>query len=330
MKPIVTFLLLITLSLYLQSCETKPKSEIDVSTIKVDVKIKRFEKEIFSLKSKQEIENFLKKNQQFALSFFQYSGKVEDSVTINEIYNRIKNTDLRKFEKQVETEYADIKDLENQFSNAFKHIKHYFPTFREPQIYTMVSGFLPEKDLTVSDSVIIIGLDYFMPPKAMYVPDLPEYMLKRYKHPYIVPISILALSGKYTRVDLADQTLLADMIGFGKSLQFTSYMLPQVPDSIIIGYTAQQLKDIEQTKELIWSHYVKEGLFYSTNHFIKPKYVGERPYTVEIGQSIPPRTGWWLGWQMVKKYMDKGHTLQETLANPDSKKIFTESGYKGK
>ena len=323
--------LFFALAFFISACEKKKeKDSVNVSDLKIEVKFKRFEKEVFALKSRGEIKNFLEKNKSFSFHFFHYTGQKEDSVIINEIYNRISSAELQKFEKQIETEYADVKDLENRFAEAFKHIKHYYPSFNPPTVYTMVTGFLPQKDLVVSDSIIIIGLDYFMPASSLYVPDLPDYILKRYKRPYIVPISILALSAKYAKVNPADQTLLADMIGFGKSLQFTSYMLPDVPDSIIIGYTSQQIMDIENNKEVIWAHYVKEGLFYSTNHFVKPKYVGERPFTAEIGKIIPPRTGWSLGWQMINKYMEKGHTLQETLADPDAKKIFSGSGYKGK
>jgi uncharacterized protein YjaZ len=53
------------------------------------------------------------------------------------------------------------------------------------------------------------------------------------------------------------------------------------------------------------------------------------PFTSGFAEESPARTGSWLGWQIVKDYMDNNDvTLKELLKDTDSQKILEKSGYK--
>ena len=54
---------------------------------------------------------------------------------------------------------------------------------------------------------------------------------------------------------------------------------------------------------------------YESSHFIKNKYVNERPNVTEIGNECPGRIGQWLGWKIVNAYMKNNPevTLQELM-----------------
>ncbi|NJN42061.1 MAG: hypothetical protein HC811_07420 [Flammeovirgaceae bacterium] len=58
-------------------------------------------------------------------------------------------------------------------------MKYYYPDFKPPVIKTMLTGL--ETDLYVSDSLIVIGLDYYLGKGAKYRPNMYEYMLRRYE-----------------------------------------------------------------------------------------------------------------------------------------------------
>ncbi len=121
------------------------------------------------------------------------------------------------------------------------------------------------------------------------------------------------------------------MIFYGKSYQFASYMLPQLHDSLIIEYTGQQLEDTDENRNIIWGHFIEKNLLYETSHLTKNRYVDPRPYTAEIGAKAPGAIGRWLGWEIVKAYMqEQGVTLQELMKNNDAQSIFVQSKYKGK
>jgi uncharacterized protein YjaZ len=138
------------------------------------------------------------------------------------------------------------------------------------------------------------------------------------------------LSSKYNNYDYQDKTLLADMIFYGKAYEFTDRMLPYVPDTIITGYTSEELGLCTTFQDIIWGRFVEDNLFYETGEQIKSKYVGERPTVPEIADKCPGRVGRWLGWQIVERFMQEQQeiTLKEMMQIGDAKKIFQQSRYK--
>jgi hypothetical protein len=225
--------------------------------------------------------------------------------------------------------FGDLEDITTQFEDAFRNIKYYYPEFIPPKIQFVFTGLT--QDMYVSDSVIIIGLDYYLGDGATYRPmNIPEYILKRYRKENIVPNTLLLLSQKFNATDIQDKTLLSDMIFYGKSFYFSKQMLPCVPDSIFLGYTPQEMKDIFYSQEIIWANFIENELLFDTNHIIKDKFISERPKTLEIGQNCPGRIGRWVGWEIIKSYMlnNPEISLPDLMRNNNARAIFEASGFK--
>ena len=190
-----------------------------------------------------------------------------------------------------------------------------------------------ESDLFVSDSLVIIGLDYFLGDGAKFRPNnMYQYMLHRYNKNFIVP-SVFLLTGidsHLNPVDPDDKTVLADMVTYGKAFYFAKHMLPCTPDSILIGYTAREIEGSRQNESLIWSRLVEDQVLFATSHLIKQKYISERPKTIEVGEQCPGRIGTWDGWQIVNQYMSTHGTttLPQLMQMKDTPLLFKESGYK--
>ena len=55
----------------------------------------------------------------------------------------------------------------------------------------------------------------------------------------------------------------------------------------------------------------------------------ERPKTLEIGDKCPGRIGEWLGWEIVKKYMEEPSLdLTDLMEISDARQVFMQSNYK--
>ena len=69
---------------------------------------------------------------------------------------------------------------------------------------------------------------------------------------------------------------------------------------------------------------------YATSHLVKQKYISERPKTVEVGEQCPGRIGTWVGWQIVKKFMQTHPdiVLSQLMEMQNASQLFKESGYK--
>ena len=298
-----------------------------------DIAFVRLDKQLFSSKSPDSVRALLNKYPAVAQLYFNANDAGNDTALIHELTNRTSNPALIAFNQQIQDQFGDMADLRMQLADAFANIKKDFPDFNSPNVVTVATGFMGP-DLVVTDSLIVIGIDYFAGPKAKYRPpgqEFPEYILRRYAKEYIVPAIVFAISDKYNATNRTDQTMLADMIYYGKGYVFTKNMLPEVPDSLIIGYSDKQLTQTFNAQDVVWAHFIDNQLLYQTNPAVKQRYLNERPFTAEIGQAAPGAIGRWLGWRIVGKYHDEhaGVSMAELMRNADARQIFEQSGYKG-
>ena len=295
--------------------------------------IQRLDKQLFAARSADSIRSFLNQNPAVSQLYFNANGAGTDTALVRELTNRVNNPALNEFNQQVQAEFGDLTDLNTQLSEAFANIKKDFPDFKTPKVAAVVTGFLGP-DLVVTDSLIVIGLDYFAGPTAKFRPQgpqYPQYILRRYQKDYIVPAIVFAISDKYNATNRADQTMLADMVYYGKGYVFTKTMLPQVADSLVIGYSDTQLTETFNAQDIVWAHFIDNQLIYQTNPAIKGRYLNERPFTAEIGQRCPGAIGRWVGWRIVGRYHDEHSnvTIADLMRNSDARQIFEQSGYKG-
>lgn len=82
--------------------------------------------------------------------------------------------------------------------------------------------------------------------------------------------------------------------------------------------------------DVIWGHFIQNELLYNKIRFINEKFCGERPGIPEIGDKCPGRIGRYLGWQIVRNYMQNNPdvTFEELMKEKDAQKIFTKSNFK--
>ena len=302
----------------------------EIANRPVNIEIERLEKPFFKLETREEILGFLNEHPQFSQKYLNRNRYPHDSILVNMLHKLVASKDIDQLVEATDQKFGDAKQLEQDLELAFKHITHYYPQYQVPRVQTFISGFA--NDITVTDSLLVLSLENFIGPGAPYRPDFPQYILQRYAPPYLVPTTVLAISNQFNKTDFLNKSLMAEMIYYGKAYYFTSRMLPCTPDSILFGYTDQNIADLYYNQDKIWAHFIERNLLYETNHFKVNKYIGERPATQEIGTKAPGRIGRWVGLQIVRAYMENHPdvTLQQLMATDDPQKIFTESKYKPK
>ncbi|MFD2512708.1 gliding motility lipoprotein GldB [Pontibacter locisalis] len=303
----------------------------EIAEIPVDIEIERLEKPFYAADTKAGMADFIKTNPLFADKYLQRDQYPADSLLINPLLELATNESLDTLVQESSKRFGNMQQEEEQLETAFKHIKYYYPEFNSPQVKTFVTGLgTLGSDLFISDSLIVFGLDYFIGKGATYRPQVYEYILKRYEREMMIPAAMLLLSNRFNKTNTTDRTVLSEMVNMGKAYYFVEKVMPCIPDSLIIGYSGQELADVEHNEGRIWAHFIEKSLLYEKNPFLINKYLGERPTTPEIDAKAPGRLGAWVGWQIVREYMAKNPdvTLPELMANTDARKIFTESKYK--
>ncbi|HEV8513152.1 MAG TPA: gliding motility lipoprotein GldB [Cyclobacteriaceae bacterium] len=296
---------------------------------KIELKFSALEDSIPSVHTKQELVDFFSHHIALRDVFFGRRNFPSDSVFINHYFKKFTNPALDTVLMDVKKVFNDGASLKDEFRVAFSNMKYYYPEFRIPRVETVITGL--ESDLFVSDSLVIVGLDFFLGKNGRYKPDMHDYILRRYEKNFIVPSTLLlyGIDGKYNSVNLSDRTVLAEMIAYGKAYHFAKRMLPCSPDSIFIGYTSKEIEGAKANQDMIWKRLVDDEALFSTSQQMKQRYIGERPKTYEVGNECPGRIATWVGWQMVNEYAKQNASisLPELMKITDAQKIFKGSKY---
>jgi hypothetical protein len=300
------------------------------ANIKIDVQIEPLQDSLVSANSKSKLVSLLGRHPEIRDYIFRRAEYPNDSIFINTLYDRFKNPHIDTLLSETKRVFGDLTELKNEFNEAFTNITYYYPNFHPPKIQTVISGL--DTDLLVTDSLIIVSLDFFLGPGAKYRPKMYEYLLKQYEKQTIVPscLLIFGIDNHFNKTDMNDKTILADMIAYGKSFYFAKHMLPCVPDSTFIWYSTEEIKGARENQDLIWARLIEDQVLYATNHMVKQKYLGERPKTVEVGDKCPGRIAQWVGWQIVNKYSEShpDASLPSIMELSNADKLFKDSRYK--
>ena len=330
--PVSSYLVVVALLFLFTSCEQDSECVFipDVAEVAVSLKFESLEDSILSLNSKDKVVTFFTYHPVLRDYLFGRRNYPDDSVFINTLYQRFNHPGFDTLYDEVKKVFGDVSELREEFTRAFSNLKYYYPDFVPPKIQTAITGL--ETDMIVTDTLIIVSLDYYLGSEGRYRPKLYDYLLTRYEPEDIVPSTLLiyGISERFNKTNLDDKTVLADMIAYGKSFYFAKHMLPCKPDSIFIWYSNEDIQGAMTNQDLVWARFVEDEVLYSTSHITKQKFLGERPKTLEVGEKCPGRIAQWVGWQIVKKYMETHpeKTLNDLMEMSDAQQLFKESRYK--
>ena len=122
------------------------------------------------------------------------------------------------------------------------------------------------------------------------------------------------------------------MVHEGKLLYYLDMVLPDAPDSTKIGYTQTQLNWCKQNEPEIWAFLTEKELLFSNQIREYNKLISEAPSVSGMPPETPGRIGIWVGWQIVRRYMQQNPkvSLDELMQIKDGQKILQGSRYKPK
>lgn len=320
------------------SCRQSNKP--DVSNIQVNIKIERFDNELFAGKNKNVIDIDKQLGLKYGVFYDDFIHRILDSKYSNteSLANLYRDQAYTDLSKEVDSVFPNLKVQEEALTETFKYIKYYYPKAKIPKFISFASGFAYQ--MPVGDNYLGIGLDMFLGKDSKFykaiVQSVPLYLSRRFTPEYIVP----RVAETYAHEELFaepddNRTLLSKMIFQGKILYFLDQVLPEsLSDSTKIGYTQQQLGWAQNFEGDIWAYFLENNYLYETDYQKIQVFLSEGPFTPGLGENrdSAPKLGVWMGWQIVRKYM-KEHpdvTLQQLMADNDAQKILNQSKYKPK
>ncbi|MFA5326415.1 MAG: hypothetical protein WC384_01360 [Prolixibacteraceae bacterium] len=324
---------LFCLILALVSCSRNPLN-VNVSNVKVDLKIKHLDVDLLHLKKEQipDAIPVLKKKYGDFFDIFTYRMIAiggTDQENFPEMLNAFVSDTLIQDLVDKVAEKIDTVELHNDLETAFKHYKYYFPEKEVPSIFTCISGF--NQSVVIAENLIAVSLDKYMGSDSRYYAQLglPAYKRRNMHFKKLVPDMMFGWAkSEWPKSDNANN-LLSQMIHEGKIMYFMDAMFPELNDTLKIGYTKKQFDFCKQQQASMWTYLAEHKELFSTDRMTIKRYIDDGPYTATFTDASPARTGVWLGWQIVRSYM-KEHPevkLGELLSNQDFQGILNQSGY---
>ena len=316
------YFLFLACSLVLFSCGKKNEVDEKVAAVEVGkIDIERFDK-IFYEANPEDLSPVKKQ-----FPFFFPAGNPDTVWT-----NKIKNPLLQELHREVEKKFPNTDVLSQDLHSAFQHMKFYFPDFRTPKVITLISEMDYENKVIYTDTLVLISLDLYLGKEHKFY-EFPEYIKQNFEASQIMPDLVSAFAVQKISPP-TDRTFLSIMTYFGKELYMKDLILPDVSDADKMGYTAEQIKWAEMNEAEIWRNFVENKYLYDTDPKLPGRFINPAPFSkfyLELDKESPGRLGMWIGWQIVRSYMEnnKDVTLQELLAK-DAKEIFDNSKYKPK
>ena len=315
-KYIFTILLISALFF---GCNDTDKAAEEIAKIDIDLKVSRFDRE-FANAEPLDIPT-LKQSYPYL-----FPAQYTDSVWAAKLQDTLQIELLA----EVENTFSDFEDEKQELELLFKHIHYYFPEFEVPKVVTLTSDVQYTNRIILTDSLLLIGLDNYLGPDHKFYRDIQNYIKAGLDKQYLVSDVASAFAKKVVPKP-EDRSFLSKVIYYGKELYLKDRLLPLATDAQKITYSEEQLVWAKTNEEPIWRNFIEQEHLYSTDNKLAQRFLDPAPFSkfgLDLDNESPGRIGRYLGWQIVKAFMEKnGVSLQQMLQLP-ADEIFKKSNYK--
>ena len=229
--------------------------------------------------------------------------------------------------------YHDLSWLEQDLGDAMAKAHEACPEMGYRFFYTLITADFGNyaNRIFCNSTDIVISIDCYTlgEVEELQMFGVPTYITNLCTREHILPDCMATAAREYIELPEGDLTFLDHAIAEGKTLYFLDQVLPSVPDTIKIRYTKEQLDWMKENEENVWGWLIQNDVLFCTDLSKLRNLLDEAPKTNAFGDGSAPRTGAYIGWQIVKQYMKKtGATMSELFHETDSRKILETSGWR--
>lgn len=307
------------LSLVLFSCQKESKYIVDVSAIEVDLNIRRFDQDFYQSTA----DNLDRLKQKYPLLF---PEETPDSIWLAKIADK----DEQELFQETQKVYNDFSQTEKDLEDLFKHVKYYNANFEIPQVTTVLSNVDYEYRAIYTGTQVFLSLDVYLGTNSMFYADYPDY-IKENNKPERIPVDLASQIIEVQVKPSLNRTFLGKMIAAGKRMYLIDLYVPLASDAVKIGYSEDKLLWAEANESEVWRFFIENNLLYSTDTKLNKRFLDEAPFSkfyLSEDSKSPGRIGQWMGWQIVRSFMEKNDVSLQILLQMNEEELFKKANYK--
>ena len=314
-------LLLLAGIIALWSCQDQSRLSKEIEKIPVEFKVERFDQK-FARITPEELPQ-LKAEYPFL-----FPERFPDSVWIEMINDTIQ----QEINLEVSKIFPDFSSEEEQLHSLFQHIKYYYTSFEAPTVVTVTSEVDYKNKVLLTPEYLFIALDTYLGKDHMFYMGIQEYLKKNFEKNQIIQ-DVAAQFAKEKLPQPTSKTFLANMIYYGKILYLKDRWLPETPDHEKIGYTAEELEWAKNNEAQIWRYFVERQIIFESDTQLSSRFLYPAPFSkfyLELDNEAPAMLGQFIGWEIVRAYMDEYKVSIQEMLDTDAETIFNKAKYKPK
>jgi len=302
---------LLILLLFFSACtktyKPRPKYKANVSDIKADVEIARFDLDFFAMDTADiaaGLEKLKAKHGDFVETFLVdivNDGRPLPLEQIAKVFLSI--PEAIQLEDSIKKAYPDLKFAEREIEQMLAYKIHFFgeKLFPIKKVFTFHT--LYKYGAFTYDDVAGLGLDFFL--GENHVPYFsvetlrPQYKRRTLTKEHLTAALAAAIADNaVSSFSKAGGSKMIDLMLYeGKKFYVKACLLPETADSVIYNFSDFQIKYCEYGETALWEHLGKENLLFSSKKSDFQKYVSEGPFNPKL--DLPGNSASWLGAQMV-------------------------------
>ncbi|WP_452225223.1 gliding motility lipoprotein GldB [Lacinutrix chionoecetis] len=302
------------------SCEKEDKTAAEIENINIDFYIERFDK-AFATASPENL-----KALQSAFPFM-FPAKYDDAFWLQ----KMKDTLQVELQEEVLKKFSDLNTEKTDIESLFKHLKYYFPQFKTPRVIAVASDVDYRNKVVVTDTIVVLPLTNYLGEKHYFYEGIQEYIAEELKPEQLV-VDLANEYAKYFTFQQRRKTFIDDLIYEGKLLYFKDKVIPFKNDAQKLGFTDSQFEWAQDNEEYIWRYFVDKELLFSTDTKLPNRFINPAPfskfYLEEIDNESPGEIGKYIGWQIVRAYMENNTVNFKQMLSKSAEEIFENSKYK--
>jgi len=327
---------LLFLIIGLSSCEEN-KFDIDLNGQTADVNWLHLETDFTGLVTHSDFDSYNDSLLKVYGNFYRlYTGRVMKFGNIStpvfkeRAVRFLVHKDIHQLYRTVDSNFHDISPIKTDVEKAFCYYQYYFPDKEIPVVVSMVTGI--SNNIVVTDSVLGVGLDLYLGDsnRIYQLAGIPEYIRKKSTPDYMVYDMLRGWVLSEFEPENKKDDVLSQIVNYGKSIYLMDALFPFAPDHYKIGFTADEIKWCKENESTIWAKMIEEQQLYSTDVNVIRALTGPGPFSPGFPKESPAQIGYWMGWQIVRKYMDEHPetTIKELMKIEDAQSLLRHSKYK--
>lgn len=325
MKKKITVLFACFSLLIFNSCKKDPKDvwNVKVETLAEKVQITDISREFFDANVPLE---------QFQAKYPWFQGSVK-----NDVFElRRKNTEEIKAYKFAASK-IDLNKLSTDLSALFARVKHYFPNFKNPKVYTFSSSTQMYQEPILYDpqqGFLFIDISGFMGEKSEFYKGIEEYFKKSMNPENLLPKTSEAIAFTIVPFSRNEQKFIDQLMYNGKIMTLQDAFIPEVPDHLKMSATSAQYEWDKANEVNVWDYFVENDYVFSADPRLVERFISPGPFSkfyTEIDKESSPQVGIFTGWQIARKFFEKNpETKLQDFLQMSATDIFNKSEYKPK